>query len=437
MLPSPVRRGVAGLLPAAALLSLGLAGVALAADRSTAAVTGFLVLLASGVLAVLGLAVDAGRRGESAIAALLLAPPLVVFPADQLLRSATVVTLLAIAVAVAAARLGPALAARGDTGVARVAGLAFAANLVLHADRLWTRPLPLLALVGLVVAPCLAALSWRLLAAEPAFATLSLLAAFAAGPGWSAASCLALLALAAVRRSTGRQALARALSPVLLAAPAFAHEPWPIALGLATAVGVALLSAPASLARAGRSAIAALAFAALLAGGMPWKRPAPLSAALAAAITPPLRTVERPIAAESRVLRSGATTLELPLSGEAIRAVVVDSFVSDSLALPCGTAVGRVQVDGVEGTAWEGEVRVGADTGEWAVRRPDVAAAIACRALAPSLYWPKPDGRFFAANYRTRFLLPRQVEAAKLRFVLDDRLPRPTQWVLLGARTEQ
>jgi len=69
-------------------------------------------------------------------------------------------------------------------------------------------------------------------------------------------------------------------------------------------------------------------------------------------------------------------------------------------------------------------VRAGEETGEWAARRPDVAASARLRSPRPWLVWVAGDA--FGQRYRARLPLPRSGSFARLRIDLAPGLPPDT-----------
>lgn len=435
MLPSRLRSRLLGILPPASLLALALVGGCWENDRGSVVVTGFLALVSAGVLATLALGSDrAGRKGI-ALWSVALLPILLLYPPDGASQTGVVFALLAVAIATQSARVARRGSTVGPTSLGAIASLTFAAGLLLGAGLLWSGPLSLAGLARLAIAPWIAATAWRLLAGhEPVLAAVALAGGFSAGPGWSVATCAALLLLATLARWVRHPAVARGAAPLLLAAPALPHEAWWSAVALAGAIAAALAPWP-RLASWGRLSLAALCLTALLGGSLPWIRPAPLSGGLAALVTAPLSTAERPVFGRSVALGADTPRLERTLSGTPITGIVVDSFLSNSIALPCGTEVGQVTVEASDGSRWKRAVRVGDEAGEWAARRSDVAVALSCHDLAPALAWPSPAGRFLAVTFRARLELPAGVSAGRLWIERDANLPASTGWVVLGVST--
>jgi hypothetical protein len=100
--------------------------------------------------------------------------------------------------------------------------------------------------------------------------------------------------------------------------------------------------------------------------------------------------------------------------------LALQSSLSNAAGLAPGTAVARVRLLGGD-AAVELVLRSGQDTGEWAARRPDVAAAAPGTAPSPWLAWVA--GEFFGQRYRARLPLPRPGSYARVEIDLDSGLP--------------
>jgi len=89
-----------------------------------------------------------------------------------------------------------------------------------------------------------------------------------------------------------------------------------------------------------------------------------------------------------------------------------------------GTPVANLRLLGTGTPPVELQLRAGDDTGEWAARRPDVAAAGRAKAPRPWLAWVA--GGFFGQRYRARLPLPRAGSFARLEVDLAAGLPPDT-----------
>lgn len=112
----------------------------------------------------------------------------------------------------------------------------------------------------------------------------------------------------------------------------------------------------------------------------------------------------------------------LDLGPERSRELVLQTSLIHAAELGGGTPVARVRLLGTGTPPVELQLCAGADTGEWAARRPDVAAA--ARAPRPWLAWVA--GGFFGQRYRARLPLPRAGSFARLEVDLAAGLPLDT-----------
>lgn len=134
------------------------------------------------------------------------------------------------------------------------------------------------------------------------------------------------------------------------------------------------------------------------------------------------------------VLTAAQPRLELELSGRAIRAVTIDSYLVESVALPCGTRLARVEV-AAPGGSLAFDLEVGRDSAEWAAERPDVAAALACPAPPAWTSWIPAAGRFFGHHYRARRAVALPLAATRLVLERDPALPEATALALFEVAT--
>jgi hypothetical protein len=102
------------------------------------------------------------------------------------------------------------------------------------------------------------------------------------------------------------------------------------------------------------------------------------------------------------VVLSPANPVQEIVAGRSASAVIVHSFLANSVMLPAGTPVATITLTGGDGVVAR-EVTLGADTGEWAARRPTLID----RVTAPPawLSWPAADGPYFGQRYRLRWPL--------------------------------
>jgi hypothetical protein len=106
------------------------------------------------------------------------------------------------------------------------------------------------------------------------------------------------------------------------------------------------------------------------------------------------------------------------------RGLVLQTSLIHAADLGDGTPVARVRLLGTGAPPVELELRAGDDTGEWAARRPDVAAAARTRAPRPWMAWVA--GTFFGQRYRARLPLPRAGSFVRLEIDLAAGLPPDT-----------
>jgi len=419
------------------LAPLALAGLSLCAARSVAQPSWAPGIAAAGLLAagVLALVAIAARRSAGAIAVLTLLAAIVVvwMPSESPRWPALVSTLLAVAVAwVVAERLG----AKTVLGLPSLLVLAAAAQWVVRGAPIWTARMDGTAMLELVVAPVVAALALAgvgRIGDATAVGALAL-AAFAAGPGWTPGALAALVAAGLI--GAVRPRWLPFVAPLLVAVPAFGNEPPAVVLALALAT-FAALAVSNGVARVGRAALAVAAFAALLAGGPPWLRGDPVAALLRTALGNPFATSVVSPVGEPLSLSAEQPIFSATLGGRTIRAVVVDSLLSDSLGLPCGTEVARLSIETQGGQRFERALVVGRDSGEWAAWRPDVAPRLACPPPEPFARWLPAGGGFLAARYRTRIEVDSVTSPRRLVIERAPGLPRATGVTLLGVVEER
>jgi hypothetical protein len=268
---------------------------------------------------------------------------------------------------------------------------------------------------------------------------------------------------------------------VLAAAALLAFAtPWlPDRSALAAPLALAALALPATGAAAGLAAVwsAALLGGTALLASYPWLRQDPLGEALALLGVGPgpvlaaaiggaalllgavagLALRLRPAASPARIAASAAgaalfTALILPqlawpdtallTAGDTVRidranpswhtdigsrrsrGLILQTSLFNAASLSPGTPVARVRLFGSGSTAVELLVRAGQDTGEWAARRPGLAATERLRAPRPWLAWVAGD--FFGQRYRVRLPLPRPGSFARLQIDLAGGLPPDT-----------
>jgi hypothetical protein len=545
--PPPLRSALLRLLVPLAALAAGAAFASLEVDPAGAAETGYLAVLATAVLLALAFltpwpAAELGVGSALAVAAIWALPQ---GPG----RGAAVGLLLVTSLAVAAGRtLAPGALDRKGLPPALSVPLAYGVQFLLRGDLLFNPDLNVRTLVALILLPLAGAAAVTVLSERHGW-SLPLIAAGAAvalAPGWSVASTLGMVTLAAgdllARPEAGRWVRAAAVLPFVLSiawepgpglaaavcglalvrprwaaalavplAAALHWLPWgpegaadggfrqlfwvplllpgivlpdrdrawtlltavliaatvpliPDRAALAAPLGLAALSLrreEAVLAPQRLWTAAALAGTAVLAS-YPWMREEPLAEALSLLGLPPgpllAVLVAAPflvLAAAGRIGRStevsagavlftallaalpspgtpllppempvvinaGRSVWETDLPPERVKSVIVESSLSNGAGIAPGTPVAVLRLRGAAGRSMDRILRAGEDTGEWAARRPDVAAAGA-RAPRPWVCWVAGD--FFAQRYRSRWQIPRAERFAHLRIELAPGLP--------------
>ena len=111
------------------------------------------------------------------------------------------------------------------------------------------------------------------------------------------------------------------------------------------------------------------------------------------------------------VLDAGHPVWEARVPRRAVGSVVVESSLSNGAGLAPGTPVAVVHFLDLAGRSLDWTLRAGQETGEWAVRRPDVART---GTLAPSPWISWVAGDFFGQRYRSRWTLARPGSAVRV-----------------------
>lgn len=248
--------------------------------------------------------------------------------------------------------------------------LALGAQLLLRSELLFEPP-GFRTLVALLVLPVATGTAMAFLAARQG-GELALLASGIAvlfGPGWNVTTTLGLIA-------------ATAVGLVLPRGPRFSRFAL-LPLGILVAV-TALLD------------------------GYPWRREEPVAAALRLVATGPgvlARSGTALLPPETSVTLDAAyPSREAELPDEPIASLVVGSALSNGAKLADGTPVAVLSLTDRSGRTLEWTLRAGADTGEWAAKRGDVAPTARLRSPEPWISWIAGD--FFAQRYRFRWDLP-------------------------------
>jgi hypothetical protein len=139
------------------------------------------------------------------------------------------------------------------------------------------------------------------------------------------------------------------------------------------------------------------------------------------------------------VVDAGHPVWEARLPGPAsaasggVATVVVDSSLSNSAGLAAGTPVALVRWQDRAGRSGEWTLRSGEETGEWALRRPDVERT---GASAPPPWVSWVEGGFLAQRYRARWVLPRREQPVLLRIERAAGVPPELAVALYGVELD-
>ncbi len=399
----------------AALLALGFYGAPVAASETL-----FLALWAAAVFLPLSLLETASRPVHAALA-LAVTVLVTALPRSGGLRPAAVAAALALTVLLAAGLL---CARRAELGLRPCAALALAMAIVLHGHRFFLHGF--------------------------AFETVALLAIV---PGIAAT-------LAARLAAAGRPGAGLFAALALLGAPQLASEPWWVVLAFATAGFAASFGAGAG-ARLAQRSLFLFASATLLAGAFPWLRAAPVATVLGALSTLGRPVAETPLGDRVVVLTQAAPRFAVELSGDPVRSLVLDSYLTHGVELACGQELAGIELAGVEVAGIEpagtepdpatdataarrpasarrrGTLVAGRDSAEWAAGRPDVEAQLACPAPTPWISWMPASGRFLGQTTRARIALEAPFAARSLVLERNPALPAETALAIFFVATER
>jgi hypothetical protein len=285
-------------------------------------------------------------------------------------------------------------------------------------------------------------------------------AALLLAPGWNVAATAGLVALAAgdlIARWWGAVLAAAAVAGFFLlmpGAPDLSMAAGPLAL-VVLYLGRKILAVPAV-------ATASLCVTLALLASYPWLRAEPLQSAIGLFVPPPgwpllLGAIVLLGALESwRGLRcaTGAAAglvflvlaLQIPtpgisllppattvvvdavhpgwtasVGGKSVETVVFESSLSNGAGLVNGTPVATVRLRGREGRSSAWTLRAGAETGEWAARRPDVVAAAVLE--SPPAWISYVAGDFFGQRYRALWTVETPGPFTTLSIERNPRLP--------------
>ncbi len=414
-------RWAGGALGTATTVLIALTGVATGEPRSAAVAvaagavaTGWPAAVGVGVVAALGLAfavpLVGWREAGAALAwVVILLPALPGLAAvagarrgGPVERPRSVRIAAAVVLALAAARAAPALGALA-------APVALLALLALPADRPRSGAGSAARSLAGALTGAQGAWSAVLLAATALLATYPWLRREAATaaldlvglrPGWTKALVLAVaIALAAAAAVVLVRLWARWRPPSSAGRSEAAHSP--AGAGPGTEPGESATAA---------GALGLLVLVAFAVGfALPWDR--------------------REVVVRGAAVDAAHPRLAVALTGGPVAAVRVESALANATDLLAGTRVATVALVGGDGRRVEWTLTAGRDTGEWAARRPDVAAA-ADLAVPPAwISWAAvSEGRaFFAQRYLRRFASAAPLAAERLEVVRDPTLPAPVR----------
>ncbi len=306
-------------------------------------------------------------------------------------------------------------------------------------ELLFAPQLSLRTLVALLALPTVGAVATAILARRHGPAALTAAgAALLLAPGWNVAATAGLVALAAgdlIARWRGAILAAAVVAGAFLlmpGAPDLSMAAGPLALAVLY-LGRKILASPAV-------AIASLLTATALLASYPWLRAEPLQSAIGLFAPPPgwpivlgatvllgaleawwdLRFATGAAAglvflaicfqipspgvpllppATAVVVDAAHPTWKRDLGGQRAGAMVVESSLSNGTGLTNGTPVATVRLRGRDGRFSSWTLRAGVETGEWAARRPDVAAASVLKSPPAWISWVAGD--FFGQRYRS------------------------------------
>lgn len=193
---------------------------------------------------------------------------------------------------------------------------------------------------------------------------------------------------------------------------------WPAALGV---LAVALLTAATGRKRAW-SRVAALGLMGVALG---------VTFVLAHDLPPRGRVL---VQGEPVVVSAEHRQRALWLDQGSVSEVVYDSHLVHGAALPRGTLVATFRLRDAAGEVYEHPVRVGEETGEWAARRPDVAALPGLAVPPPWRVHLDPGGELFVQTYRAWWRLPEPLRPVRVEVERAPDLPQKV--VLLLFRVE-
>ncbi len=127
----------------------------------------------------------------------------------------------------------------------------------------------------------------------------------------------------------------------------------------------------------------------------------------------------------------GGDPWQQSLPPEALTRMILDSNLAGGVPIGSGTEAAIVELQADDGSVlarWP--IRVGYETGEWAVSRSDLAGRGGFSAPDPWISWVAPGGGFFAHRFRSRFSVPVSEGPPARRIVVrrGDDLPAETRF---------
>ena len=165
------------------------------------------------------------------------------------------------------------------------------------------------------------------------------------------------------------------------------------------------------------AAVGVLAAVVVPIAAYPWLSPRPLAAAMALPSEVLAAARGREILpGRELLLTAAAPAWETPLE-RPVRELVVVSNLANAAGLAPGVAVAAVELQSEHGEIQRWTLRNGYETGEWAARRPDVAAP------APPAWRSVVAGDFFAQRYRAGRRIEPPRRFTRLRLIRDPALP--------------
>lgn len=355
--------------------------------------------------------------------------------------------------------------------------LALGLQILLRGSELLFQPqLNLRTLVVLLALPTAGAVATAILARRHGPAALTAAgAALLLAPGWNVAATAGLVALAAgdlIARWRGAILAAAVVAGAFLLmprAPDLSMAAGPLALAVLY-LGRKILASPAVV-------IASLLATTALLASYPWLRAEPLQSAIGLFVSPPpgwpillgaivlLGALEvwrdlRFATGAAAVLVFLAVAFQIPspgtpllppatavivdaahpawrkaLGSQRAGAVVVESSLSNGAGLSNGTPVATVRLRDQDGRVSSWTLRAGDETGEWAARRPDVAAA--SKLAAPPAWISWVAGDFFGQRYRSLWKLDSPGPFTDLSIERDPALPPQVSLALHGVEVRK